>query len=120
MPNHMKLHSTDFTLYALFCLSRLNLPVDAGALGRLSGRTPTETAGDLLQLGQLGRIAGSVAGGVRLTLLGLARSAQLEPMVARADSSAPPVARPRRIKPLVAAKSLAADAHDDAQTKLSA
>ena len=100
-----KLHDTDFTLYALFCLSRLNLPVDTGALERLTGKTAPQTAGDLLELGQLGRVASSPAGGMRLTLLGLARAAQLEPMVARAGSTGTPsVMRARHIKPLVAAR----------------
>ena len=105
MPDAMKLHSTDFTLYALFCLSRLSLPVDSGALGRLSGRTPTETAGDLLQLGHSGQVASNPAGGMRLTMLGLVRAAQLEPMVARASSTGTPrMLQARKIKPLVAAK----------------
>jgi hypothetical protein len=107
MSNAMKLHSTDFTLYALFCLSRLNLPLDAAALGRLSGRDPAQIAGDLLHLSQLGHVASSAAGGTRLTLLGLARAAQLEPMVARASpSAAQRVLRPRKtkIKPMMAAR----------------
>lgn len=104
MPN-AKLHSTDFTLYALFCLSRLNLPVDTGALERLTGRTSTQVAGDLLQLGQVGRIAKSPAGCMRLTWLGLARAATLEPLVARAShSGAPPLFRRGKIKPMVRAR----------------
>jgi hypothetical protein len=105
MPNATKLHSTDFTLYALFCLSRLNLPVETGTLERLTGRTSTEISGDLLQLGQVGRLAKSPAGGMRLTLLGLARAAQLEPLAARAGNACTsPVLRPLRLKPLVQAK----------------
>jgi hypothetical protein len=100
----MTLHSTDSTLYALFCLVRQTLPVHSGTLGRLTGRSASEIALDLLQLESSGLAEAATA---RLTMLGLARAAQL----ARASGNAavPEVkvkARkaPHRIKPPVAAK----------------
>lgn len=70
----MTIQSTDPTLYALFCLRRHTLPVHSGSLARLTGRSATEIALDLLQLEGLGMVD---AGRARLTMLGLARAAQL-------------------------------------------
>ena len=70
----MTLQNTDPTLYALFCLRRHTLPVHSGSLARLTGRTATETALDLLELEGLGLVEANRA---RLTMLGLARAAQL-------------------------------------------
>lgn len=119
MLRTMTLHSTDPTLYALFCLRRHTLPVHTGTLGRLTGRSATQIALDLLQLEQLGL---AEAEPIRLTMLGLARAAQL----ARASGERLPryavIARPRRaarrIKPPVAAKALTQE--DDAREALSA
>jgi hypothetical protein len=106
----MMLHSTDPTLYALFCLSRNTLPIHSGSLARLTGRSASQLALDLLQLESLGLIQVSDER-TRLTMLGLARAAQL----ARASgegsrraqrpqkvASAPAVLK--QIKPPVAAK----------------
>ena len=70
----MTLQNTDPTLYALFCLRRHTLPVHPGSLARLTGRSAAETALDLLALESLGLVDADRA---RLTMLGLARAAQL-------------------------------------------
>jgi hypothetical protein len=92
----MTLHSTDPTLYALFCLRRDTLPAHTGTLGRLTGRSASQTALDLLQLESLGLVD---ATNVRLTILGLARSAQLAHVIGDRQRSADRQAlsaRPRR------------------------
>lgn len=70
----MNAHTSDLTLQALYCLCRQTLPIDAGALGRLTGRSATQTAVDLVTLEQQGLVDASRA---RLTMLGLARAVQL-------------------------------------------
>jgi hypothetical protein len=97
----MTLHSTDPTLYALFCLRRQTLPVHSGSLSRLTGRSAEQVALDLMQLEDRGLASADQA---RLTMLGLARAAQL----ARAIGDSPqlqqkPRGRVQRIKPPVAA-----------------
>jgi hypothetical protein len=113
----MTLHNTDPTLYALFCLRRLTLPAHPGSLGRLTGRTASQTALDLLQLEGMGLVQvvdATDAAPVRLTVLGLARSAQL---AHASGDSAVLVAEPRkslrRLKPLLAAKAQHMRAADD-------
>jgi|GEM_PF-6201061 len=113
----MALHSTDSTLYALFCLVRQTLPVHSGTLGRLTGRSPSEIALDLLQLESSGLVQAEAAT-ARLTMFGLARAAQLAR--ASGDIAVPEVKiKPRkaaqRIKPPVPAKERAdlADHHAD-------
>jgi len=98
----MSLHSTDPTLYALFCLRRHTLDAHMGTLGQLTGRSASQVALDLLQLEALGLVE---VEGMRLTMLGLTRAAQL----ARASGDAAVPARklktkPRKTKPPVAAK----------------
>lgn len=115
----MTLHNTDPTLYALFCLRRLTLPAHPGSIGRITGRAASQTALDLLQLEGMGLVQAD-AEHVRLTMLGLARSAQLAH--ASGDSAgraqamiAEPRKSLRRIKPLVAAKAQhALDVEDQA------
>jgi hypothetical protein len=104
----MTIQSTDPTLYALFCLRRHTLPVHSGSLARLTGRSATETALDLLQLESLGLVDANHA---RLTMLGLARAAQLAGVSGdsqrRAQRQGAVVAMRRMIqhlKPPVAAK----------------
>ncbi|HET8933210.1 MAG TPA: hypothetical protein VFN67_07230 [Polyangiales bacterium] len=70
----MTLQNTDPTLYALFCLRRHTLPVHPGSLARLTGRSASETALDLLKLEDLGLVEADRA---RLTMLGLTRAARL-------------------------------------------
>lgn len=70
----MTIQSTDPTLYALFCLRSQTMPVHPGSLARLTGRSVTQTVLDLLQLESLGLASADRA---RLTMLGLARAAQL-------------------------------------------
>lgn len=70
----MTLQSTDPTLYALFCLRRHTLPVHSGSLARLTGRSASETALDLLALEGQGLVDADRA---RLTMLGLTRAAHL-------------------------------------------
>jgi hypothetical protein len=113
----MTLHNTDPTLYALFCLCRLTLPAHSGTLGRLTGRAASQTAFDLLELESMGLVQVDAAN-VRLTMLGLARSARLAH--ASGDSAGHAqalLARPRkslrRIKPLVAAKAQHTQDADD-------
>jgi hypothetical protein len=116
MLRPMTLHSTDSTLYALFCLRRHTLPVHSGTLARLTGRSASEIALDLMQLESLGMV---VAATSRLTMLGLARAAQLAR--ASGDVSAPhpkPRRAMRRIKPPVAARAQADS--DETLKKLSA
>ena len=97
----MTLQSTDPTLYALFCLRRHTLAAHTGTLGRLTGRSAPQLALDLLQLEQLGLVE---AESVRLTMLGLARAAQLAR--ASGDAVVPEMKKPkaRKIRPPVAAK----------------
>lgn len=101
----MSLHSTDPTLYALFCLRRHTLAAHSGTLGRLTGRSATQTALDLLQLESLGLVDASSA---RLTMLGLARAAQLArasgDRARRGEVGAQPQKALRQIKPPVAAQ----------------
>lgn len=98
----MTLHSTDPTLYALFCLRRQTLPAHSGTLARLTGRSGAQIALDLLQLEGLGLVD---ANHVRLTMLGLARAAQLARASGdRLEACESPRKTLRRMKPLVAAK----------------
>jgi hypothetical protein len=84
--------ATESILVALFCLCRDTRPVDATTLGQFTGLTPTQAAQTLVALERSGLVDASRA---RLTMLGLARAAQLE-------------RKPRsRIKPPVAARSSA-------------
>ena len=112
----MTLHSTDSTLYALFCLRRHTLPAHSGTLGRLTGRSASQTALDLLQLESLGLVDAATA---RLTMLGLARSAQLARAIgdsvpsAQAQSQAT-IASPRRARQRIKPPVAAADADDEA------
>lgn len=113
----MKVHTSDRTLYALYCLSRETLPIDAGALGRLTGVSATQTAVALVQLERRGYVNASR---IRLTMLGLARAVRLG-MQAGGGASGRGLARTRRppgslqrarrersIKPPVAARAHAA------------
>lgn len=112
MLRSMTLHSTDLTLYALFCLRRQTLPAHSGTLTRLTRRSASQTALDLLQLEGMGL---AEASRVRLTMLGLARAAQLARASGdRIEASEAPRKALRRIKPLVAAKAQAASAVDRA------
>ena len=95
MLRFMTLHSTDPTLYALFCLRRHTLAAHSGTLGRLTGRSAAQVALDLLQLEQLGLVEAASA---RLTMLGLARAAQLAR--ASGDAAVPEKAKPRPRKPM--------------------
>ena len=70
----MMLDTSDRTLFALFCLSRDTGFIDAAALGQATGQTPTQAAESLLRLERAGWVDASRA---RLTMLGLARAAQL-------------------------------------------
>jgi hypothetical protein len=103
----MKVHTSDRTLYALFCLSRDTLPIDAGALAQLTGLTVIQAAECLLQLERQGYVDASRA---RLTMLGLARAAQLSRQSGGGSLTAgwTPARAPHkvepRLKPPVAAK----------------
>ena len=114
-------HDTiDRTLHALFCLSRDTQRIDAASLGAVTGQSPTQAAEALLALERAGWVDASRA---RLTMLGLARAAQLAarahqggggasrvPEVTRSEPPAlrPPRAAQPRIKPPVAARPAAA------------
>ena len=67
--------ATESILVALFCLCRDTRPVDATTLGQFTGLTPTQAAQALIALERMGLVDASRA---RLTMLGLARAAQLE------------------------------------------
>jgi len=56
------------TLYAVFALSRANLPVDAGSIGRAVGLCASQAAEALLELESRGLVDASRA---RLTMKGL-------------------------------------------------
>jgi len=106
----MTLQSTDPTLYALFCLRRQTLPVHTGTLARLTGRSASQIALDLLQLESLGLVSAADA---RLTMLGLARGAQLAR--ASGDVAVPEVKRKApRLKPPVAADAQVDDGEPEA------
>lgn len=110
----MTLDTTDRTLLALFCLSRDTRPVHAAALAAETGQSPTQAAQALLALERAGWVDASRA---RLTMLGLARAAQLsarsgqggrgrlQPLRAARDEEAVEA----RIKPPVAARPRAAE-----------
>jgi hypothetical protein len=103
----MTLQSTDPTLYALFCLRRHTLPVHSGSIGRLTGRTASQTALDLLQLEDMGLVDADRA---RLTMPGLARAARLASAIgdSQRDERRSVIVSARRvlqrIKPPVAAQ----------------
>jgi hypothetical protein len=108
----MKVHTSDRTLYALFCLSRDTLPIDAGSVGQLTGLSATQTAVDLIRLESQGYVDASRA---RLTMLGLARAAQLSRRYGGGPRSATgwvPRQVERVLKPPVAAKPHP-DSHDN-------
>jgi hypothetical protein len=104
--------TTDRILVALFCLCRDTRPVDASALGQETGQTPTQAARALVALERAGWVDASRA---RLTMLGLARAAQLAartgqsgggPRRAAVSSRVQPeqLQQRSRIKPPVAAR----------------
>lgn len=59
-------------LYAVYCLSRDTMAIDASSLGRVCHVTATEAAASLVKLEQAGLVDASRA---RLTMLGLAKAA---------------------------------------------
>ena len=62
-------------LYAIFCMSRDTLAIDAGSLGRAVGVTATEAADALVRLERAGLVDASRA---RLTMVGLAKAAAVD------------------------------------------
>jgi len=59
-------------LYAVFCLSRDTMAIDASSLGRVCHVSATDAAGSLVKLERAGLVDASRA---RLTMLGLAKAA---------------------------------------------
>jgi hypothetical protein len=108
----MTLDTTDRTLLALFSLSRETLPIDAAALGAETGQSPTQAARALVALERAGFVDASRA---RLTMLGLARAAQLSARSGQGQRGAGLLKPLRaaesvpRIKPPVAARPRAAE-----------
>jgi len=106
----MTLDTTDRTLLALFRLSRDTGHIDAASLGQATGQTPTLAARSLVALERAGWVDASRA---RLTMLGLARAAQLSARSAEGGGGLPaikPLAPARtRMKPPVAARPCARD-----------
>src|SRR5262252_8820511 len=103
--------TTDRVLYALFCLSRDTLHIDAAELAHATGVTITAAAEALLALERTGLVDASRA---RLTMLGLARAARLAGQGGGQPAIDLGQARPRnaaaRPAPLAAATSNAASA----------
>ena len=122
--------TTDRILVALFCLCRDSRPIDASRLGQATGHSPTQAAEALVALEWAGWVDASRA---RLTMLGLARAAQLTARAgqggggrrqtgARSAVASPLLAvqiEPRhRIKPPVAARASSVDSARHGQEPL--